>query len=87
MERAYRREEVYSGPFLEEVPRYRRPLVEHEGYTYAFKVSSKSQHLAWIEESDPHQPENMAFFTGKSGSHRDNGIFLAEGPPIRTCFR
>jgi arylsulfatase A-like enzyme len=24
----------------------------------------------------------MAFFSGKSGSHRDNGIFLAEGPEV-----
>ena len=81
--RAYRREEVYSGPHLEEAPDILIHWNECEGYTYAFKVSSKSKDRAWTEQVDPNQPENMAFFTGKSGSHRDDGIFLAEGAAIR----
>jgi predicted AlkP superfamily phosphohydrolase/phosphomutase len=81
--RAYRREEVYHGPHLDEAPDILVHWSTHEDYTYAFKVSSKSKSLAWIEEMDPHRPENMAFFTGKSGSHRDNGIFLAHGPGVR----
>jgi arylsulfatase A-like enzyme len=47
-------------------------------------VSSKSTDLKWIEEIDPFSPNNFSFFTGKSGSHRDNGIFLAEGPGVRS---
>jgi len=81
--RAYRREEVYDGPFLREAPDIIVHWGECDGYTYAFKVSSKSKRFAWIEEIDPHRPEHLAFFTGKSGSHRDDGIFLAEGPAIR----
>src|SRR5690606_30685900 len=80
--RAYRREEVYSGPCLEEAPDIIVHWNEHEGYTYAFKLSSKSEDLAWLHEVDPNKPENLAFFTGKSGSHRDEGIFLAQGPGV-----
>jgi predicted AlkP superfamily phosphohydrolase/phosphomutase len=81
--RAYRREEIYSGPCLHEAPDIIVQWGEREGYTYAFKVSSKSKNFQWIDEVDPHRAENLAFFTGKSGSHRDYGIFLAEGPTIR----
>ncbi len=83
VEKAYRREEVYSGPQLDEAPDVVVHWSTHEDYTYAFKVSSKSQSLAWIEDVDPNRPENFAFFTGKSGSHRDHGIFLAEGPGVQ----
>ncbi len=81
--RAYRREDVYAGPCLEEAPDIITHWNTHENYTYAFRLSSKSKRLSWLEQIDPEQPENMAFFTGKSGSHRDHGIFLAEGPGIR----
>lgn len=83
VERAYRREEVYSGPHLDEAADIVVHWAAHKGYTYAFKVSSKSKRLAWLEELDPSRPENFAFFTGKSGSHRDDGIFLAEGPGVQ----
>jgi predicted AlkP superfamily phosphohydrolase/phosphomutase len=80
--RAYRREDVYEGPFVKDAPDIVVHWSTHENYTYAFKVSAKSRSLAWTEDLDPSQPESMAFFTGKSGSHRDNGIFLAEGPRV-----
>ncbi len=84
VERAYRREEVYSGAHLDEAADIVVHWSTHKDYTYAFKVSSKSKRLAWIEDVDPFKPENFAFFTGKSGSHRDNGIFLAEGPGVQS---
>jgi predicted AlkP superfamily phosphohydrolase/phosphomutase len=83
VERAYRREEVYAGAQLNDAPDIVVHWSTHKDYTYAFKVSSKSKRLRWIEELDANTPENFAFFTGKSGSHRDNGIFLAEGPGVR----
>jgi predicted AlkP superfamily phosphohydrolase/phosphomutase len=83
VERAYRREEIYSGPCLAEAPDIVVHWSTHKDYTYAFKVSSKSKNLTWLEELDANHPENFAFFTGKSGSHRDNGIFLAEGPGVK----
>jgi predicted AlkP superfamily phosphohydrolase/phosphomutase len=83
VERAYRREEVYTGPHLDGAPDVVVHWSTHKDYTYAFKVSSKSKKLSWLEDIDPYHPENFAFFTGKSGSHRDNGIFLAEGPGVQ----
>ena len=83
VEKAYRREEVYSGPWLEEAPDVVVKWGLNEGYNYAFKLSAKSPDLAWIRQVDPQQPENMQFFTGKSGHHRDDGIFLGCGPFIR----
>jgi predicted AlkP superfamily phosphohydrolase/phosphomutase len=80
--RAYRREEVYSGPCVEQAPDIIVHWGQREAYTYAFRVSSKSKRLVWTEDIDPHRAEHLAFFTGKSGSHRDEGIFLAEGPAI-----
>jgi predicted AlkP superfamily phosphohydrolase/phosphomutase len=83
VQKAYRRDEVYSGPCLSEAP----DVIVHwglcQGYSYAFRLSSKSRTLAWLEQVDPHQPQNLPFFTGKSGHHRDDGIFLAHGPNIR----
>lgn len=83
VEKAFRREELYSGPCLDQAPDIIVKWGEHNGYTYAFKLSSKSPDLRWIEQVDPHKQEHMAFFSGKSGSHRDDGIFLAAGPAIR----
>lgn len=82
VEKAFRREEVYEGASLDDAPDIVVKWATHEEYTYAFRVSSKSRTLHWIEELDPQRQDNMAFFSGKSGSHRDNGIFLAEGPEV-----
>jgi predicted AlkP superfamily phosphohydrolase/phosphomutase len=82
VEKAYRREEVYSGPCTGEAPDIVVKWALHQGYSYAFKLSSKSRNRAWIEKVDPHQPENLQYFSAKSGTHRDYGIFLAQGPAI-----
>jgi predicted AlkP superfamily phosphohydrolase/phosphomutase len=83
VERAYRREEVYSGPYVDDSPDIVVKWGMHEGYTYAFRLSSKSRDLKWIEQVDPNHPDSLAFFSSKSGNHRDDGIFLAWGPTIR----
>jgi len=83
VEKAYKREEIYSGSSLENAPDIVVKWNEHENYTYAFKLSSKSESMNWTEDVDPNKAENLVFFTGKSGSHRDDGIFLAHGPGIR----
>ena len=83
VEAAYRREDVYSGPQLDLAPDIVVKWGTHCGYSYAFKVSSKSKALEWIEQLDPNTPQNLAFYSGKSGHHRDDGIFVASGPHIR----
>jgi predicted AlkP superfamily phosphohydrolase/phosphomutase len=83
VERAYRREEVYSGPALDEAPDVVVKWALCRGYSYAFTLSAKSRRLAWIERVDPGRPENLQYFNSKSGTHRDDGIFLARGASIR----
>ena len=83
VEKAYRREDVYSGAALADAPDIVVKWALHEGYNYAFQLSSKSLDRSWFRKADPNQAETLAFFTGKSGHHRDDGIFLAQGPTIR----
>jgi len=83
VEKAYRREEIYSGPEVSDAADIIPKWGLHRGYSYGFKVSSKSPRLAWIEQVDPRKPANLQFFTAKSGHHRDDGILAAAGPGIR----
>jgi predicted AlkP superfamily phosphohydrolase/phosphomutase len=83
VEKAYRREEVYAGPCLEEAPDVIPDWALQHGYSYTFKVSSKSRDRAWIEHVDPYEPQMMDYFMNKSGTHRPHGIFVAQGDPIR----
>ncbi len=83
VERAYRREEVYSGPCLEQAADVIPKWALCEGYNYAFRLSSKAPPRTWTEQVDPRRPDSQQFFTAKSGSHRDDGIFLARGPAVR----
>src|SRR5262249_16625857 len=87
VEKAYRREEVYQGPCLEWAPDIVVKWALHRGYSYAFKSSFKAPGKDWLEHIDPKTPESQRFFTGKSGTHRDDGIFLARGRDIRAGSR
>ncbi len=82
VEKAYRREEVYDGPCIEQAADVIPKWALHQGYSYAFKISSKAPPGVWIEQVDPRRAESMQFFTSKSGTHRDDGIFLAHAPGI-----
>jgi len=81
--KAYRREEVYNGPCVENAPDVIPDWALHKGYSYGFKLSSKSPDLAWIEQVDPSKPENIQYFMNKSGTHRPDGIFVAQGASVR----
>jgi predicted AlkP superfamily phosphohydrolase/phosphomutase len=83
VERAYRREEVYSGPYVGDAPDVVVKWALNRGYSYAFKASAKVPAGTWIEQLDLTKADNQQFFNGKSGTHRDDGIFLACGPGIR----
>jgi predicted AlkP superfamily phosphohydrolase/phosphomutase len=83
VEQPYRREEIYSGPCLDQAPDVIPKWALHSGYSYAFRKSFQASEGTWIEQVDPRIPGRVPFFTGKSGSHRDDGIFLAQGPAFR----
>jgi predicted AlkP superfamily phosphohydrolase/phosphomutase len=80
VEKAYRREEVYSGPFLEEaadiIPRW----ALCQGNNYGFRLSSKAPDSAWIARVEgPGSP----YYPRKFSSHREEAIFVAHGPAFR----
>jgi predicted AlkP superfamily phosphohydrolase/phosphomutase len=83
VEKVYRREELYAGPCVHEFPDIVVKWGQLRGYTYTFKNSAKSRDLAWLKQLDPHAPESLETFLGKSGHHRDDGILVARGAGIR----
>jgi predicted AlkP superfamily phosphohydrolase/phosphomutase len=83
VERAFRREEIYSGPCLEQAPDVIPRWALHNGYSYAFGKSSQAADAGWIEQVDSRPPEKLPCFAAESGTHRDHGMFLARGPRIR----
>ena len=83
VEKVFRREDVYSGPCVENAPDVIPKWALHDGYSYAFRKCASSPDLRWIDQVDPRTPENQQFYASKSGTHRDHGIFLARGPGIR----
>jgi len=81
VEKAYRREEVYSGPFLREaadiIPRW----ALCQGNNYGFRLSSKAPDSAWIARVEgPGSP----YYPRKFSSHREEAIFVAHGPAFRS---
>lgn len=83
VDKVLRREEVYSGPHVSDAPDLVVKWALLGGYSYAFRLSSKSKKQAWMEQLDPKAPHAFEFFTGKSGNHRDEGIFFAQGASIQ----
>ena len=83
VERAFRREEIYSGPLVDEAPDVIPQWSLIDGYSYAFRKSTSCRGSCWLEQLDPATKENQQFYSSKSGTHRHNGIFLASGPRIR----
>jgi predicted AlkP superfamily phosphohydrolase/phosphomutase len=81
LEKAYRREEVYSGECLEEAADIVPKWALCEGYNLCFRLSSKAPDGAWIARINPHDPHGP-YFPRKFSSHRDEAIFAAQGPPI-----
>ena len=72
-----------TGPHKERSPdlvivRTRYP----DGYAYQGKSTRQSSPPAAIERIDPGSPGADAFYSSKSGTHRDMGIFIAQGPMI-----
>jgi predicted AlkP superfamily phosphohydrolase/phosphomutase len=87
VDKAYRREEVYSGPRMDVAPDIVVKWALHRGYSYAFRLSSKAPRRRWIEQADPAYAHNRHYYGGKSGTHRDHGIFLGRGPGVQPGAR
>jgi predicted AlkP superfamily phosphohydrolase/phosphomutase len=85
VERVYRREEAYSGPFTGEAPDLVVKWALYRGYNYVFRLSSKAAKGQWIQQFDARRADHGRYFNHKSGSHRDDGVFVASGPGIKTA--
>jgi predicted AlkP superfamily phosphohydrolase/phosphomutase len=76
VKRVYRREEIYSGPYVDHAPDL---LIEWElddGYSYLFRPSTGRRRPP-VEILDQEERTRV-----KSGDHRPEGIFLATGPQV-----
>ena len=84
VEKAYRREEVYSGECLDEAADIIPKWALCEGNNYSFRISSKAPEAGgWIARIDPKDPRGP-YFPRKFSSHRDEAIFVAAGPTVAT---
>jgi len=81
VEKAYRREEVYSGECFEEAADIVPKWALCQGYNIGFRLSSKSPDGGWITQVDAKHP-GSPFFPRKFSSHRDEAILVARGPTI-----
>ena len=75
---------MYDGPCLEDAPDVVVKWGLCRGYSYDFKVSAKSRGGAWIARAESRAADGMQFFKSKSGTHRDDGIFVACGPRVKS---
>jgi predicted AlkP superfamily phosphohydrolase/phosphomutase len=82
VEKALRREEVYSGPYVDQAADIIPQWALHQGYSYRFRSSAKAPAGVCIERVDPRRADAAQFYTGKSGTHREEGIFVAHGPGV-----
>jgi predicted AlkP superfamily phosphohydrolase/phosphomutase len=76
VKRVYRREEVYSGPYVEHAPDLLIEWELDEGYSYLFRTSTGKKRPP-VGILDREESKRV-----KSGDHRSEGIFLASGPQL-----
>jgi predicted AlkP superfamily phosphohydrolase/phosphomutase len=79
VEKAYRREDVYSGECLNEAADIVPKWALDRGYNLGFRLSSKSPDGSWFARVNPFDPDGP-LYPRKFSSHRDHGIFVAHGP-------
>jgi predicted AlkP superfamily phosphohydrolase/phosphomutase len=76
----HHREEVYVGPYVEQAPDLLVVTHTPGGYAYQGKSSRQAEDSGSIVRLRMDAAGSLKFYAAKSGSHRDYGIFLAQGP-------
>jgi predicted AlkP superfamily phosphohydrolase/phosphomutase len=84
VKRAYKREELYSGPHLHKAPDLILDFNYPGGFSYLSRPSYTNKGKEVIKRLSGKEMESMKFHN-KSGSHRDYGIFFAIGKGIRAA--
>ncbi len=79
VKKVWKREDIYSGPFMEKAPDLIIDWNTDRGYSYLFR---SSQHIrAGQNPVSRITPQEMK--QAKSGDHRDDGLLVASGKPVR----
>ena len=81
---AYRKEDLYHGEYLENAPDIIISWNLDNGYSYLSKPSFRSQKGVPISKVTPGEMDKSDFMINRSGSHRDEGIFVISGKGIKS---
>ncbi|MFH0983213.1 MAG: alkaline phosphatase family protein [Planctomycetota bacterium] len=76
------RDEIYDGPNGKRSPDLIVRTAYPGNYAYQGKSSRQGSPTAAIEQLRIDAPGSMKFYAAKSGTHRDYGILLAQGPTM-----
>lgn len=79
VKRVFRREELYSGPYVDLAPDLTIEWNLDGAYSYLFRPSSGRKRPP-VCKLDPSEMKTV-----KSGDHRDHGIFVAVGPDLKAA--
>lgn len=80
VEEVVHREDIYEGDYIDRSPDLLLRTNFPGGYAYQGKSSRQGMPSKAIERVRIDAPGSMKFYAAKSGSHRDYGIFIAQGP-------
>lgn len=86
VEEVYKREEVYHGKYVHKAPDLLVKWSLDRGYSYQSRSSYYSKDRAPITRLTPGSLSEPRFFSGRTGSHRDQGILLLVGKMIKANF-
>ena len=78
VKRVFRREDLYSGPYVDRAPDLTIEWNLDGEYSYVFRPSTGRKRPP-VCKLDPAEMKTV-----KSGDHRDHGIFIAAGPDLKT---
>lgn len=76
------RRDIYNGDWVERSPDLIVRTTYPGNYAYQGKSSRHSNPQAPIERLRIDAPGSMKFYAAKSGTHRDYGVYLAQGPMV-----
>ena len=82
VKKAWHRDELYDGPYVERSPDFLLEMHEVDGYCYQGKSSRQARPTTAIEQLKIDAPGNLKFYAAKAGSHRHFGVVLGRGPGI-----
>jgi predicted AlkP superfamily phosphohydrolase/phosphomutase len=80
----HHREALYVGPYANRAPDLLVVTHTPDGYAYQGKSSRQAAESGALVRLRADAPGSLKFYAAKSGSHRDFGIFLAQGPHLAT---